>query len=95
MGFIFKEWEFFRTLEVIKAYIAIFSTIIFINGGMGLLKIFLKRFLHISIFKNVRFPLHDHMKKNHGWSPAQVLIKFLTLQILVTVAVLGLLFKIR
>jgi len=71
------------------------STIIFINGGMGLLKIFLKRFLHISIFKNVRFPLHDHMKKNHGWSPAQVLIKFLTLQILVTVAVLGLLFKIR
>ena len=71
------------------------STIIFINGGMGLLKVFLKRFFHISIFKNVRFPLHDHMKKNHGWSPAQVLIKFLTLQVLVTIAVLGMLFKIR
>ena len=71
------------------------STLIFINGGLGLVKVFLKRFFHISIFTNVRFPLHDHMRKNHGWSPTQVVIKFLILQILITVAVLGILFKVR
>lgn len=71
------------------------STIIFINGGMGLLKVALKRFLHISIFEKTRFPLHDHMRKNHGWSPTQVLIKFLIMQLLITVAILGIFFKVR
>lgn len=71
------------------------SSIIFINGGMGLLKVALKRFCHISIFENIRFPLHDHMRKNHGWSPTQVLIKFMIMQILITVAMLGIFFKVR
>lgn len=71
------------------------SSIIFIDGGMGLLKVALKRFCHITIFKNVRFPLHDHVRKNRGWSPTQVLIKFVALQVLISVAVLGLFLKIR
>lgn len=71
------------------------STIIFVNGGMGLLKVFLKRFFHISIFTNIRFPLHDHYRKNHGWSPTQVLIKFLIMQLLITMGFLGIFFKIR
>lgn len=71
------------------------SSIIFINGGMGLLKVALKRYLHINFFANVRFPLHDHMRKNHGWSPTQVLIKFLMLQILITIGMMGIFFKIR
>lgn len=71
------------------------SSIIFVNGGMGLLKVALKRFLHISIFENIRFPLHDHMRKNRGWSPTQVLLKFLMIQILITIAMLGIFFKIR
>ncbi len=71
------------------------STIIFINGGMGLLKVFLKRFFHINFFSSIRFPLHDHMRVNHGWSPTQVLIKFMMLQLLITLAVIGILFKVR
>ncbi|MBR1715726.1 MAG: phospho-N-acetylmuramoyl-pentapeptide-transferase [Treponema sp.] len=71
------------------------SSVIFINGGMGLVKVALKRFLHISFFPNVRFPLHDHMRKNHDWSPTQVLLKFMMIQILVTLAILGVIFKIR
>lgn len=71
------------------------SSLIFVNGGLGLVKVALKRFLKISIFKSVTFPLHDHMRKNHGWSPNQVLIKFLIIQILITVATLGIFFKIR
>ena len=71
------------------------SSIIFINGGMGLLKVALLRFFKIKIFENIRFPLHDHMRKNRGWSPTQVLLKFMIMQLLVTSAVLGIFLKIR
>ncbi len=71
------------------------SSIIFINGGMGLLKVALLRFFKIKIFENIRFPLHDHMRKNRGWSPTQVLIKFVIIQTLITIVLTGLFFKIR
>lgn len=71
------------------------SSIIFVNGGMGLLKVFLLRFFKIKIFENIRFPLHDHFRKNHDWSPTQVLLKFVMLQLLVTTGLLGIILKIR
>lgn len=71
------------------------SSIIFINGGMGLIKVFLLRFFKIHVFKKIRFPLHDHMRKSRNWSPTQVLIKFMILQVLITIALLGIIFKIR
>lgn len=71
------------------------SSIIFINGGMGLIKVFLLRFFKIKVFEKIRFPLHDHMRKNLGWSPTQVLIKFMILQVLITCALVGIFFKVR
>ncbi len=71
------------------------STILFVNGGTGLLKVALLRFFNIHIFKDIRFPLHDHMRKNRTWSSTQVLIKFMILQLLITIAFLGVLFKVR
>ncbi len=71
------------------------SAMIMINGGTGLLKVALLRFFNIRILHNIRFPLHDHMRKNRSWSPTQVLLKFMIMQVLITLAVLGLLFKIR
>ncbi len=71
------------------------SGMILINGGTGLLKVALLRFFKIRILHNIRFPLHDHMRKNRLWSPTQVLLKFMILQVLITLALLGLLFKIR
>lgn len=71
------------------------SSIIFLNGGMGLLKVALLRFFKIRIFSNIRFPLHDHMRKYRNWSPTQVLVKFMILQVLLTIAILGILLKIR
>lgn len=53
-----------------------------IDGGLGLAKIFLKRFLKISILKNTRTPIHDHLRKNHGWSDTQVVSRFLIIQII-------------
>ncbi len=71
------------------------SGMILINGGTGLLKVALLRFFKIKILHNIRFPLHDHMRKSRSWSPTQVLLKFMILQMLITLAVVGLLFKIR
>lgn len=71
------------------------SCVMLVNGGTGLLKVALLRFFKIKILHSVRFPLHDHMRKNLGWSPTQILMKFVILQILVTIAVFGVFFKIR
>jgi phospho-N-acetylmuramoyl-pentapeptide-transferase len=71
------------------------STIILVNGGTGLVKVALLRFFKIRIFSSIRFPLHDHMRKNLFWSPNQVLIKFMIMQVLVAIALLGVFFKIR
>lgn len=71
------------------------SSIIFVNGGLGLLKVFLMRFCKMKVFSTIRFPLHDHMRHNHNWSPTQVLLKFLIMQVLITLAVIGLFFKVR
>ena len=57
------------------------AAIVFIvDGSLGILKISLKRFLHISILKNTRTPLHDHVRKNKGWSDEQVVARWLILQ---------------
>ena len=39
--------------------------------------------------------IDDCDSKNRGWSATQVLLKFVILQLLITVAVLGVFFKIR
>ena len=63
-------------------YIAILLAIVLIiDGGLGLVKIFLKRFLKISILVNTRTPLHDHARKNKGWSDTQVVFRFIIMQI--------------
>lgn len=58
------------------------ALVVIIDGGIGLVKIFLKRFLKISILKNTLTPLHDHVRKNKGWSDTQVVFRFCIYQIL-------------
>lgn len=65
-------------------YIALAGVLI-IDGGLGLVKIFLKRFLKISIWENIRMPIHDHMRKNHHWSDTQVVVRFTVIQIVLAV----------
>jgi len=51
----------------------LFLCLVFIlDGGAGIVKISLKRFLHISILKNTTTPFHDHLKKKIGWTNSQV-----------------------
>ena len=38
--------------------------VLMVDGGIGLVKVSLLRFLHIKILTKVRTPLHDHVRKN-------------------------------
>lgn len=60
------------------------SAVLIVDGIAGLIKIFLKRFLKIEILKNVRTPIHDEMRKKHGWSDTQVVVRFCILQLFVS-----------
>ncbi|MBQ0033007.1 MAG: phospho-N-acetylmuramoyl-pentapeptide-transferase [bacterium] len=79
------------------------SPIVLVNGGGGLGKLVLLRVAkkfgfdigEDSVIRRIRFPLHDHCKKNLGWSNAQVLMRFVLLQLIIMPALLILLIKIR
>lgn len=75
--------------------IFIVAGVLLVNGGTGLIKVALLRFLKIGIFGNVRFPLHDHFRHKAGWSNTQVLIRFVLLQAMLTLILIVLLIKIR
>lgn len=60
------------------------AIVIILDGGLGLLKLSFRRFLKIKNFMDgIRTPLHDHARKNKGWSDTQVVIRFTLLQIIV------------
>lgn len=58
-----------------------------LDGGLGLLKVALLRFCKIHILKKVRTPLHDHVRKEWGWSNTQTVYRFAIIQIIVAAAV--------
>lgn len=61
------------------------ALVLIVDGGIGLIKVSLKRFLKISILKNTITPLHDHVRKNKGWSNTQVVFRFAIIQIMISV----------
>ncbi len=79
------------------------SPVVLVNGGGGLLKLVLLRIakkLGMNIgegatIRKIRFPLHDHCKKNLGWTNAQVLMRFILIQLVVMPILLILFVKIR
>ncbi len=79
------------------------APIVLVNGGGGLVKLVVLRiakklgrdFSEDHVIRKIRFPLHDHCKKNLGWSNAQVLMRFILLQLLIMPVLLVLLIKIR
>ena len=60
------------------------ALVLIVDGLAGLIKLFMKRFLKISILKTIRTPIHDHVRKNRGWSDTQVVIRFSIAQIILS-----------
>lgn len=63
------------------------ALVLLLDGGLGLVKVALLRFLKIRILKNTRTPLHDHVRKVWGWSNTQTVFRFAIIQIILAVAV--------
>lgn len=64
------------------------ALVLILDGGLGLIKVFLIRFCKIHILKNVRTPLHDHVRKVWDWSNTQTVFRFAIIQIILSVAVI-------
>ena len=75
--------------------ILVVAFVVLVNGATGIVKVVMLRFFKIPIFQNVRYPLHDHVRHNKGWSNTQVLVRFMLLQAVGTPILLVLLLKIR
>ena len=71
------------------------ALMILVNGVTGLLKVGLIRVFRIRIFQNVRFPLHDHVRKNLAWSNSQVLLRFILIHFVTLSFLVLLLLKLR
>ena len=61
--------------------------VLLMDGGLGLVKVSLLK-LGIRVLKNTRTPLHDHVRKNWGWSNTQTVFRFAIVQIVLGVAVI-------
>lgn len=83
---------FFMAVAILKTgspFLFIPATIVLIvDGGLGLIKVFLLRFFKIKILAGTRTPIHDHMRKNKGWSDTQVVFRFAIIQIIISLALL-------
>ncbi|MBO7335837.1 MAG: phospho-N-acetylmuramoyl-pentapeptide-transferase [Lachnospiraceae bacterium] len=66
----------------------LFGIVLILDGGLGLLKLFLLRFLKIRILANTRTPLHDHVRKVLNWSNTQTVFRFTIIQIIISLTVL-------
>lgn len=71
-----------------------FAVVMLFDGGLGLIKVALLRFLKIKILVNTRCPLHDHARKVKEWSNTQVVFRFSIIQIIVNVILFVFMFSV-
>jgi phospho-N-acetylmuramoyl-pentapeptide-transferase len=76
-------------------FILIIGPVILLNGATGLVKVALIRFLRVRVLSGIRFPLHDHCRKELGWSNSQVLVRFFLLHVGVSSLLVLVALKIR
>ena len=87
-----RAMGFFISIAALKTgspfiYIPV-AIVLILDGGLGLLKVSLLRFLKIRILVNTRTPLHDHVRKVMGWSNTQAVFRFAIIQIMISAAVI-------
>ncbi len=75
--------------------IIVCAGLILANGATGLFKVAMLRFFKLSLFSGIRFPLHDHVRKNYHWSNSQVLARFAMVHMAVTLTLVSILLKVR
>ncbi len=76
-------------------FLLLIGSVILLNGATGLMKVALMRFFGLKILAGVRFPLHDHCRKELGWSNTQVLVRFMLVHLGVSALLVILALKLR
>jgi phospho-N-acetylmuramoyl-pentapeptide-transferase len=76
-------------------FLLLVASVIVVNGATGLVKVAITRFFGVRVLAAIRFPLHDHARKELGWSNTQVLVRFLILHLGVSALLVILVLKIR
>ena len=76
-------------------FLLLVGSVILLNGATGLAKVALLRFFGVKVLAGVRFPLHDHCRKELGWSNTQVLVRFMLLHLGVSALLVILVLKVR
>lgn len=102
-----------RALGIVLALSALFTKnplsylaiclIFILDGGAGLAKISLKRFLHIKILKNTTTPLHDHFRergvhvesKKYNWKNQTLTIRFSLINVVICSLYLFIVYIVR
>lgn len=70
------------------------AIVLIVDGGLGLIKLSCIRYLKLKRFMaNVRTPIHDHMRKNKGWSDTQTVFRLCIVQVIVSAVFLGVVLK--
>ena len=76
-------------------FLLLVGSVILMNGATGLVKVALLRFFGVKVLAGVRFPLHDHCRKELGWSNTQVLVRFMLLHLGISALLVILVLKVR
>lgn len=76
-------------------FLLLIGSVLLLNGATGLVKVALMRFFGLKVLSRVRFPLHDHCRKELGWTNSQVLVRFMLLQIGISALLVLLALKVR
>lgn len=62
------------------------TIIMILDGGLGLVKITLIKATNHNPLAKLRTPIHDHFRKNKGWSDTQVVARFTIIQAIIGLA---------
>lgn len=76
-------------------FLLLVGSVMLFNGVTGIVKVALLRFFGVRLFAGVRFPLHDHCRKELGWSNTQVLVRFMLLHLGLSALLVILALKVR
>ncbi len=72
------------------------ALVLLLDGGLGLFKVSAIKVLRKKNFMNkIRTPLHDHVRKNWGWSNTQTVYRFTIIQIVFGILVVFLAMECR
>ena len=76
-------------------FLLLVGSVLVLNGATGLVKVALMRFFGLKVLAKVRFPLHDHCRKELGWSNSQVLVRFMLVHLGLSALLITLVLKVR